>query len=341
MPEFNDAQKTILEEIKANREALPEYAMKKASYGGSKKGAKKKVAPMHGLALGDSGAKEKLTPAELRGAATSKEMKAKQVAWKELGHEGTLDSINTYDNQILTWGKGFSAKSGSMNEVLELMFKTDPEAKVELLKAGIYCDRDPANWMVVNRDTGMIEKGTNALYLLQFDAKLLGVFVTLGRDPKHQEHALNAQWKAMSKPGKAAAVPAFAYDWPDSSIALAAHLSHWTPAMSWAKPANRYESTGGDLVRIAGRWSRIAAARKWSTTTTLPNGAIIPPADMMEKGHRLGAFAGGSGAAAVKSAHPAVTIPKAELASDRFAGHVLLRVHGTSDKYHDIGEAGS
>ena len=51
----------------------------------------------------------------------SREMEVKKLVWSELRTEGSLGSINTYDNQIVTWGKGFSFK-GSVNEVFDELF---------------------------------------------------------------------------------------------------------------------------------------------------------------------------------------------------------------------------
>ncbi|MEV4316264.1 hypothetical protein [Actinocrispum sp. NPDC049592] len=326
VPELTAEQKTLVEKIKANRETLPEYAIKKTTYHGNK-----------GMVLGDSGANEKLTPTQLQGDANDPAAKARKVAFKELGHEGTVDSINTYDDQILTWGKGFSGKSGSMNEVLMIMFEQDPEARAVLLRAGIDCGRN--SWRVVNTDTGMIETDDNALRLMQFDKKLLGVFVTLGRDPEHQQHALDAQWAAMEK--HAAHIPEYAYDWPESSIALAAHLAHWSPAFGWGTHPKSFEKTGGDLVEIAGVWGRLAASNP-KYTTVLKNGAIVGPYDMMHEGHRLLGFADGAGGKAVKAAAEIITGTRDEIGDDpKYTNHVLFPVYDKKNQYYDIGMAGN
>jgi hypothetical protein len=192
---------------------------------------------------------------------------------------------------------------------------------------------------LVNTDTGMIETGANALRLMQFDTKLLGVFVTLGRAPEHQQHALDAQWSAMEK--QAAHVPEYAYTWPEKSIALCAHLAHWTPAFGWGYHPNRYSGANGDLVTIAGVWAHLAATiPDWATK--LKNGAIIGPYDMMQPGHRLLGFADGAGGQAVQSAAEIVTGTHTEIADDpQYAGHILFPVWNKKNTYYDIGAAGS
>ncbi|MGN6378082.1 MAG: hypothetical protein ACTHNU_03960 [Gaiellales bacterium] len=321
VPELTDAQKTVFQEIKANRAALPTYAMAKATYHGWK-----------GYARGESGAGEKLTPTELQGESSDPATKAKKAAYKELGHEGTVDSINTYDDQIVTWGKGWSAKSGSMNEVLELMFQSDPEAKHVLLRAGI--DMDARTWRVVNEETGMIETGNDALRLMQFDTRLLSVFVTLGRDPKHQQHALDAQWTAMQK--GAAHVPEYAYGWQESSIALAAHLAHWSPAFGWGYHPQAFADTKGDLVEIVKAWARLAKHNS-KYTTILKNAAFIGPYDFMQQGHRLLGFADGAGGRAVQASAHIVSGTPEELGADaQYAGHFLIPVYNKKHQYYDI-----
>jgi hypothetical protein len=321
VPDFTDAQKAVFEEIKANRAALPEYAMAKADYHGWK-----------GMAMGESGAREKLTPTALKGQSDDPAIKARKAAFKELGHEGTVDSINTYDDQIVTWGKGFSAKSGSMNEVLEIMFKSDPEAKHVLRRAGI--DMDAKSWRVVNEETGLIETGNDALRLMQFDTKLLSVFVTLGRDPKHQQHALDAQWTAMEK--GAARVPEYAYDWPESAIALAAHLAHWSPAFGWGYHPEAFAQAGGDLVEIVKAWGRLAKSNS-KYSTILKNGAFIGPYDFMQQGHRLLGFADGAGGKAVLAAAAVVAGSPEELgAGAQYAGHFLIPVYNKKHRYYDL-----
>jgi hypothetical protein len=322
VPELTDEQKAVFDEIKANRAALPEYAIAKVNdYHGWK-----------GMVLGDSGAREKLTPTALQGPSGDAATKARRVAFKELGHEGTVDSINTYDDQIVTWGKGFSAKSGSMNEVLEIMFTSDPEARHMLLRAGI--DLDAKTWRIVNEETGMIETGNDALRLMQFDTRLLSVFVALGRDPKHQQHALDAQWAAMEK--GAAKVPEYAYDWPESAIALAAHLAHWSPAFGWGYHPEAFAQANGDLVEVVKAWARLSRSNpKYSTI--LGNGAFVGPFDFMQQGHRLFGFADGAGGKAVQASAMVIEGALEEIGADaQYAGHFLIPVYGRKHTYYDL-----
>jgi hypothetical protein len=333
-PELTPGQKELVDKIRANRDAIavnPKLRM--TTY--------KKV--NKGMVYGDSQGNENLTPTSLQGAAPDKRTRARQIAFKELGTEGKVNSINTYDDQIVTWGKGFSARSGSLNEVFMILFRDHPELRMELLRAGMDCTRK--NWFVVNTDTGMIETGDNALRLMQFDEEMLTALINLGSGDEREQYAIDAQWEAME--ARAAKVPEYAYDWSESAIALCAHLAHWTPAFGWGVHPKTYSSTNGDLVEIAGTWARLAAKiPKWAAT--LPNGAIVGPGDMMSPGHRLMGFAEGAGGAAVAASADVVTGTRAEIGEDSaYSGHVLFPFpedkkdkSKNKDKFYDIGSAG-
>ncbi|MBP2325162.1 hypothetical protein JOF56_005547 [Kibdelosporangium banguiense] len=334
-PDLTQEQKELVDKIRANRGAIavnPKLRM--TTY--------KKV--NKGMVYGDSQGNENLTPSSLQGAAPDKKTRARQIAFKELGTEGKVNSINTYDDQIITWGKGFSARSGSLNEVFMILFRDHPELRMELLRAGIDCTRK--TWFVVNTDTGMIETGDNALRLMQFDEEMLTALINLGSGEEREQYSIDAQWEAME--AHAAKVPEYAYDWSESAIALCAHLAHWTPAFGWGVNPKTYSSTNGDLVEIAGTWARLAAKiPKWAAT--LANGAIIGPGDMMSPGHRLMGFAEGAGGTAVAAAADTVTGTRAEIGEDSaYSGHVLFPFPEdkkdkvkNKDKFYDIGSAGS
>ncbi|MGH6631323.1 MAG: hypothetical protein ACREB3_16475, partial [Burkholderiales bacterium] len=104
------------------------------------------------------------------GAVTSNPIN--QAIWTELGGEGGNSAINTYDEMIVTWGKGFGASGG----LLPAVMKNLPTAITDaLMDAGIAYVND--KWLVVNVDTGYVEEGNNALRLLQFNTRLLSLLI--------------------------------------------------------------------------------------------------------------------------------------------------------------------
>jgi hypothetical protein len=303
-------QQQVIERIRANRSKLPSLLADKNM-------------GRNGVSYHDSvQASETATPKELQDSSAPGS-RARKLVWDEVRKEGGLDSLNTYDSEIVTWGKGFSAKSHSMNDVLLRMFKSDPEAKEMLLQAGIALSA--SDWMVVNGETGAIETGTNALRLLQFDQQLLSLFITLGSDPKHSAHALEAQWAWIRK--RTANVPEYAYDWPADSIQLMAHLSQWMPALRWGLVD--YKSTGGDMYQIIVVYLRHflqivqGAQAPWTPGS---GGRLISATwDMVCPGHRFYAFAGGSGMTAINQNAAVVTAAQVDTDTG-LAGHIIIPI---------------
>jgi hypothetical protein len=303
------AQQQVVNQIHANREKLPSLI--------SDKDVAKKGVKYHDAVT----AQETATPTELQNASAPG-TRARKLVWEEVRTEGGLDSINTYDSEIVTWGKGFSAKSHSMNEVLLTLFESDPEAKQMLFDAGIALTA--RDWMVVNGDTGGIETGDNALRLLQFDRKLLSVFITLGSDPKHSGHSLDAQWAWIRK--RTANVPEYAYDWPADSIKLMAHLSQWMPALRWGLVD--YKATGGDIYQVIKVYLRHFMKIVGGALAPTPgSGALLFSAqwDMALPGHRFYAFAGGAGIQAIKADATVVTAAQVD-ADAALAGHIVIPI---------------
>jgi hypothetical protein len=312
-------QRALVEQVKANRARLPELMTKKEQR-------------RHGWAHHDSRPAHEAQPSELQAAGgNDRETQLKRIIWDELGTEGGVDGINTYDSETFTWGKGFS--SGDLRVVMHSMFAEDPEAEQLLLNAGIALHGD--TWMVVDNNTGGIETGANALKLLQYDNKLLSVFITLGNDPKHAVHAANAQWKYMKE--KTGNVPKYAYQWPENSIRLLAHFSHWMEHLGWGYVS--YEGTGGDQYRIIQQFAWLIARRNADAIQKLPTGAIVLRKYNLADwdGHRLFAFARGSGIGSLKAGAKLVHLTAEQLKSDEtWKGHLLLP-STEANGYYDLG----
>ena len=221
-PKLDDKQKAVLAKINANRTALPDL------FEAKHKGRA-------GYSLGDSRpAGENATPTAVTKEADADRKKMKALIWDELGTEAALEGVQTYDDQGWGWGKGWSAK-GSMTGVMSNLFALDPAAEKMLFEAGIALSvAGGGTFKMVNGDTGAIEYGQNAIELMRVSPKLLSIFVTLGRDAAHKQHATDAQWQEMEK--KAGKVPAYAYKWlasNDDTVRLIVHMSHWQPAYGW------------------------------------------------------------------------------------------------------------
>ncbi len=175
------------------------------------------------------------------------------IVWQEVGSEGGVASINTYDNQIVTWGKGMGAK-GLLPEVINNLFSARPDIRAMFLQAGIALVGN--QWFVVNTTDNTIYTGDAALGIIQSDTQLLSLLIEIGENEAYKESALDAQWKAiLNHAGK---VKDYVYSeeenrykdfWSDESVALAAHLDHWLPGYGWE--GTNYESTKGDPFLIS------------------------------------------------------------------------------------------
>ena len=162
---------------------------------------------------------------------------------------------------------------------------------------------------VVNGDTGALEYGQNAIELMRVSPRLLSIFVTLGRDAAHKQHATDAQWQEMEK--KAGKVPAYAYKWlaaNGDTVRFIVHVSHWLPAYGWGQ--NDYSGTGGDMFKVLKLFCRHAAAQQ-------PSGAWVVPANLAlgEPDKRLDHYAKGKAKAALTSNAKIITVTPAQMAA--------------------------
>ena len=186
-PTLDDPQKTVLASIKANRDALPDLFTDKD------KGKS-------GYSLGDSRpANENATPSAVTNETDADHKRMKALIWDELGTEAALEGVQTYDSEGWGWGKGWSAK-GSMSAVMDNLFALDPDAEELLFDAGIALSaNNRGTFKMVNEDTGAIEDGQDAIELMRVSPKLLSIFVTLGTDAAHKQHATDAQWQELEQ----------------------------------------------------------------------------------------------------------------------------------------------
>src|SRR5205814_10037237 len=116
------------------------------------------------------GGKSPKDPTAVSNAGDGREDQIKKVVWNELKHEGGSSAINAYDSMMLTWGRGFGQHGGQLPEIMTQLFK-DQEIVDAFQPYGIYYD---GGFEVVNTQTGAIEKGLDALGLIQAEDKLLG-----------------------------------------------------------------------------------------------------------------------------------------------------------------------
>lgn len=154
--------------------------------------------------------------------------------WTELNGEGSASAINTYDDQKLTWGKGWSAKS-TLPGIVQGFFAADDGARNELMEAGFTYSN--GRWMFVSIARNCVLEGEEALTGLQGDVKFASLLAHLSEDPTHQQNMVNAQWTALRSGGRAGDIPAairttWPTVWSTAAVRFGAHCVHWGFAWS-------------------------------------------------------------------------------------------------------------
>lgn len=231
---LTDAQRALVQKIQQNRENTDTSMLALTRYAGK-----------YGYMYGGK-TKTDATPTSLQGEAKDKREQAERWIWDELRHEGGTSSINAYDSQMVTWGRGLGAKSGPMlTTVMNELFK-DADVSAAFLKQGIAYK---GGLTVVNTQTGAIETGTNALALMQADPHLLATLIQIAENPAFHQKVTDAQWKGTQAVGTGR-VPDYALDWPKECIQMVAHITHWGPAYGWHYKASNYKDTAGDPLKV-------------------------------------------------------------------------------------------
>jgi hypothetical protein len=147
------------------------------------------------------------------------------------GREGSTAAINTYDDQVFTWGSGWSGLGG-LPRVMTLLAASSPGAVAMLANCGVFIG--PKGRLEVVDDKGQRVTGQrDALQVIRATPALLNLFVRLAKDPRTREAAADAQLGAfLATSGRFAGSEAIA---TQALYTFVAHLKHWAPG--WAQNA--------------------------------------------------------------------------------------------------------
>jgi hypothetical protein len=252
---LTEGQKALVEQIKANRESADYSKMRLQMYEG-------KYGWTYSGKVSEDATPTALKPPEptAEGEGPTPDPKQTQnrevqkAVWEELAHEGSTGSINAYDSQMVTLGRGLGGKGGLKNTMAELM--KDPAMKEAFQKIGISYDRD---WLAVNTLTGAVETGTNALAIMQTDPRILSVMSDIVERPENRQKVADANLVGIRATGTMN-VPAYAMGWPKGSIQLVAHIHHWGTKYGWGSGA--YQDTGGDPLKIVLGFVKVMAEKE-------------------------------------------------------------------------------
>jgi hypothetical protein len=161
---------------------------------------------------------------------------------RELFGEGGASSINTYDDQVLTIGWGFSVKNELGRSVLAFDIQDSAAFRDKLLSVGFYADATTVYY--IDTVAGTLLTGDAALRKVKWDQKVLSQLIYA----MEADNTINvASQVRVFKQYRMRSFPAEAFHWPVDSVRLAIHLSHWLPVgIKWAGIRN----SGGDIAAI-------------------------------------------------------------------------------------------
>lgn len=180
---------------------------------------------------------------EQRAAQASPSDRRKINAFRAFqSREGSTASINTYDNQIVTWGTGWGGL-GLMGKVVG--FAVASRAVREKLGSAGVRYRGKNVYDVVDLASKRVVTGSKpALEVMRGSLPLLYLLIHAARDPSTRDAVTEAQLRAFME--GSAHIPRSDEIATQALFNLVAHLKHWAPAytigcLEWALPR-----AGGD-----------------------------------------------------------------------------------------------
>ena len=204
-------------------------------------------------------------------SGTTFEKEVKTEIYNEIGKEGGVGAINTYDDEIFTWGKGFAVKGLLMNVIEELLNSSGKDYKQLFANAGIivvnknfWVVDDSGNWI----KDDLTSKSYKASQYIASSPQLLNFFTELAEKGDYTQDVLNAQVEVFTKQGAGkypsyimnSAKTAYADNWSHESVTVLAHLSHWS-GHRWSEGTDRYKDTKGGMDKIIYKYLYNSAKR--------------------------------------------------------------------------------
>lgn len=157
--------------------------------------------------------------------------------------EGDTSAVNAYDSQLLTLGAGFGAggeRADGRGAAGTLLNRLPAAMRQRLFDHGIYVESDDS-FTVLDLNRGVVERGANALRVLQVDQTRLALFSTLAQSTEDvtegaethsaREWMLRAQFEQATSE-----IPDAVIDWPLATAKVAIKLYHWQPGIAtWGR----------------------------------------------------------------------------------------------------------
>jgi hypothetical protein len=231
-PEANqELPPELLSRIQAERDAIP-----------AEPGLKKVATMKGGHMFGGGSDKEHMAYVrrylDARAAGAAPADRRRVLAFKSLqGREGSTAAINTYDNQIVTWGTGWGGRGG-LGRVMERAL-ADAAVRDLFQRCGArYLGR--SIYEAVDLTAKKVVSGTApALEVIRASVPLLYMLIHAARAPAPRDAVTAAQLSVfMEGSGNISGAEAVE---TQALINWIAHLKHWAPgyvigALEWATP---------------------------------------------------------------------------------------------------------
>lgn len=161
-----------------------------------------------------------------RAASESGEAKRGTLAFAALqGREGSTAAVNTYDNQVFTWGTGWGGLGG-LPMVMNRLVSASPAVVAKLAACGVKYTGN-GSWAIDDGKGTVVTGKTPALQVIRGTPALMNLFIHLAKDPATREAVADAQLGAFL-----ASSGTFAGSNEVATQALynfVAHLKHWAP----------------------------------------------------------------------------------------------------------------
>ena len=158
-------------------------------------------------------------------AATGEERRGTLAFAALQGREGSTAAINTYDNQVLTWGTGWGGLGG-LPRVMDRLVAASPEVVRRLADCGVKY-LGGGNWAVDDGAGNVVTGKGAALQVIRQTPALLRLFIALAKDPATREAVADAQLATfLASSGKVAGSETIA---TQALYNFVTHLKHWAP----------------------------------------------------------------------------------------------------------------
>ncbi|MEO7215512.1 hypothetical protein [Mucilaginibacter sp.] len=167
--------------------------------------------------------------------------------WEELRSEGSYTSINTYDNMVVTWGRGVAG--ANIAKVLKSVFGAHSDIQTEFNNVGVALNANGI-LQVVDTTQNCVKEGSFALQIIKADKKLLDFLVDISLNDKYKEVFLDAQWNFVKTFNANLIAHVNASKWSKDAVQLMFHFNWWLPAYGWNGHPQNYKDTGGDVSKI-------------------------------------------------------------------------------------------